>query len=68
MIELALIACLAAEPTKCKDVGLIFDSEAVTPMQCLMGAQPEIAKWVEAHPRWQVKRWSCRPAGKFAKI
>jgi hypothetical protein len=37
-------------------------------MQCMMRAQPEIAKWVDEHPRWTVKRWSCRPAGKFAKI
>jgi hypothetical protein len=68
MIELALIVCLSADPHKCKDVGLVYDSEALTPMQCLMRAQPEIAKWAETHPRWQVKRWTCRPAGKFAKI
>ncbi len=36
-------------------------------MQCLMRAQPEIAKWAEAHPKWNVKRWTCRPAGKIAK-
>jgi hypothetical protein len=68
MIELALVACLAADLTKCKDVGLVYDTESLTQMQCMMGAQPEIAKWVDEHPRWTVKRWSCRPAGKFAKI
>ncbi len=67
MIELALVVCLAAEPAKCKDVGLTYSSEDLTPQQCLLRAQPEIAKWVDTHPRWQVKRWSCRPAGHFAK-
>ena len=68
MIELALVVCLAADPTKCKDVGLVYDNEDLTPMQCLMRAQPEVAKWSEQHPKWNVKRWSCRPAGTVAKI
>jgi hypothetical protein len=32
----------------------------VTPMTCMIGAQPELAKWVEEHPNWKVSRWSCR--------
>lgn len=68
MIELALIACLTAEPGKCKDVGLIFQAESMTPKQCVMSAAPEIAKWTDEHPRWYVKRWTCRPAGTVAKI
>jgi hypothetical protein len=68
MLELALVACLADDPTRCKDVALIFSEEAVTPMQCLIGAQPQIAKWSEGHPRWVVKKWACRPAGRIAKI
>lgn len=68
MIELALVACLTADPTKCKDVGLVYDTESVTPMQCMMRAAPEVAKWTDEHPKWYVKRWSCRPAGKVAKI
>ncbi len=67
MIELALVVCLANEPAERKDVGLVYDSEALTPMQCLMRAQPEIAKWAESHPKWNVKRWTCRPAGQLAK-
>jgi hypothetical protein len=67
MIELALVVCLAADPTKCKDVGLVYDGESVTALQCVMRAPPEVAKWVDEHPRWQVKRWTCRPAGQYAK-
>jgi len=67
VLELAIVACLLDNPTKCKDVSLTY-IENVTPMQCMMSSQPEIVKWVEYHPRWFAKKWSCRPAGKFAKI
>ena len=67
MLELALIACLTDDPNRCKDVNLTYSSDDVTPMQCLMQAVPEIAKWTELHPKWVVKRWSCRPAGQLAK-
>lgn len=68
MIELVLLACLVDSPDRCKDVALTYSADAVTPMQCLMGAQPHIAQWSETHPNWQVRRWSCQPAGRVAKI
>jgi hypothetical protein len=68
MIELALVVCLAADTAKCKDVGLTYASESLTPQQCMMRAIPEVAKWTGEHPRWVVKKWSCRPAGHIAKI
>jgi hypothetical protein len=68
MIELLVSVCLISEPERCKDVSLVFDGDSVTPMQCMMGAQPEIARWIEANPKWQLKRWACQPAGQIAKI
>jgi hypothetical protein len=67
MIELILATCLLDEPTACKEVSLIYSVESVTLMQCMMGAQPEIARWSEAHPKWRVTRWSCAMAGQIAK-
>ncbi len=67
VIELFAAVCLIDNPTKCKDVSLIYAAEALTPMQCLMQAQPEVAKWIGEHPGWRIKRYSCRPAGQFAK-
>ncbi|WP_245841024.1 hypothetical protein [Puniceibacterium sediminis] len=32
----------------------------ITPMTCMMGAQPELAKWANEHPNWQVARWKCQ--------
>ncbi len=58
MIELLFIACLANDPTQCRERSLLFTG--VTPAQCLMGAQPELAKWVNTHPGDRIKSWRCR--------
>lgn len=67
MLELVLSVCQIADPSHCKDVRLNFAEENVTPMQCLMGGQVEIAKWINFHPDWQVAKWSCARAGLLAK-
>ena len=67
MIELAFIVCLIDSPDRCRDVGLTYSAENLTPMQCVIRAQPELAKWANEHPGWQVKRFTCRPAGQVAK-
>lgn len=59
MIELVFTACLISSPTQCEDKHLTF-AENMNPLQCLMGAQPELAKWNEAHPKWQINKWKCR--------
>ena len=68
MIELVVSVCLLTDPTKCKDVSLTYSAEDMTPYQCMMMSPQEIAKWSEGHPNWFAKRWSCRPAGRIAKI
>jgi hypothetical protein len=67
VIELLVAVCLIDHPSTCKDVSLIYSAEALTPMQCAMQAQPEIAKWIKEHPGWVTKRYTCRPAGRYAK-
>jgi hypothetical protein len=68
MLELVVSVCLLDEPARCKDVNLTFAAEGMSHMQCVMGAQPEIAKWIDTHPKWALKRWTCQTAGQFAKI
>ncbi len=67
MIELVLLACLVDEPDSCHDVGLAYSAENLTPMQCLMQAPPQMAKWVGEHPGWKIMKWTCRRAGRYAK-
>jgi hypothetical protein len=67
MIELVLLVCLASDPNSCREEGLIYSAENLTPMQCIMQAPPQMAKWVGEHPGWKVAKWTCRRAGKYAK-
>lgn len=68
MLELIDSVCLLGDPGRCKEVALNFAAEETTPHQCLMMAPPEIAKWVDSHPKWVATRWTCRLTGQVAKI
>ncbi len=57
MIELVFIACLSGSPEDCETRSLLYTD--ISPMTCLMGAQPELARWVATHPRWQIQSWRC---------
>lgn len=65
MIELLFVACLTTAPDECRERSMVFTD--ITPMTCLMGAQPELAKWVNAHPNFMVQSWRCR-AVSFAEM
>lgn len=70
-IKLAFVACSIANPNACQDHALSFSAEAenVTPMQCMMQAQTELAKWFSEHPGLRVARYKCDlDRGDVAKI
>lgn len=58
MIELLFVACLATAPEQCEQRSLLFTG--ISPNQCMMGAQPELAKWISTHPNEKIKSWQCR--------
>lgn len=68
MIELVIAVCMIDQPSQCKDVYLNFEAEAVTPQQCMMNGQMEMAKWLDEHPNYSIKKWRCGVAGQMAKI
>ncbi|HEX9881101.1 MAG TPA: hypothetical protein VGA65_01195 [Hyphomicrobium sp.] len=50
-------------------MSLSFAADSVTPQQCMMYGQFELAKWTNEHPGWQVKHgFKCGRAGRYAKI
>lgn len=59
MIELIFVACLQTSPSVCEEKSMQY-AEQMTPMACSMAAQPELARWTEAHPGWNVTRWKCQ--------
>lgn len=58
MIELIFVVCLSATPTTCENRAMQFVDMTTT--TCVMGAQPTLAQWVNEHPGWQIRRWTCR--------
>ncbi len=69
MIEVVALVCTMQSPLLCNDVNLVFAAESVTPQQCMMYGQMELAKWTVEHPGWKIVRgFKCGRAGRYAKI
>lgn len=62
MIKLVFLVCLAGSPDTCEEREIPIH-ETVTPMRCLMGAQPTLAEWRATHPGWRVASWRCEHEG-----
>jgi hypothetical protein len=58
MIELAFVACVKTMMHICEERSIAYLPD-VSLMSCMMQAQPELARWSEAHPELQVTRWRC---------
>ena len=68
MIELVFVTCSLLAGNTCREQSMTFSTEAVSLMQCTAFAQPILAQWVAEHPNWTApKRWTCQPAGLYAK-
>lgn len=57
MIELVIAACLATGP--CQDFRTLYDAREVSLITCITAGQPQVARWQQEHPLWQVRRWRC---------
>ena len=65
MIELIFTACLLTQIGTCREDRLVYTD--MTPMTCMMGAQTQLAEWVNGHPEWTISRWRCAPVDHVAK-
>ncbi len=61
MTELFFVVCLATSPDVCEQQSLHYPN--LNARACLFQAQPQLARWANEHPGWEVERWSCRVAG-----
>ncbi|WP_424928728.1 hypothetical protein [Amaricoccus tamworthensis] len=57
MIELVLTAC---QKEQCQEFSLFYDPYRISLMTCMIVGQQEAARWKASHPKWEIKRWSCR--------
>ena len=66
MIALVFVACMQTQPNVCQEQNLLF-AEAMSPMTCLMQAQPRLAEWANTHPGWRVGSWRCGRPEQFGE-
>jgi hypothetical protein len=60
MLAIVLSACLAYQPTVCRDYKIPVN-EGIDATHCITDAPPYFAQWAEEHPGWKIKRWHCAP-------
>lgn len=68
LITLFVTLCLISDPTSCKDHEIQFTQTqyiegqaiALTPFNCMMTAQSELAKFMVGHPKEKVAKFSCK--------
>lgn len=60
-MELLLWACLIESSSTCQMVKIPVHEEAhiELPTNCAQTGMLEAVKWMEAHPKWKVERWTC---------
>jgi hypothetical protein len=58
VFDLMLTVCLASDASHCRTEHIYFENDG-TEMQCMVRAQPHIARWMDSHPGFRVKRWEC---------
>ena len=58
MIEVIMTVCALAQPNQCEEQHLQYAWQGSL-RQCVMGAQPFLAQWINEHPKWSIVRWHC---------
>jgi hypothetical protein len=58
MIELVLVYCMVADPSRCMEQRPAFE-DPLSPAACMMSAERLAVDYVKDHPDWQFARWRC---------
>ena len=72
-LALFALTCVVDKPTvdpkistDCKYIQIEVNS--ATPVGCMMASPPLLAKWVDEHPGWTIRKWRCIPIGHTQEI
>jgi hypothetical protein len=57
-INLVLTVCSVMSPNSCEERNIIFAAD-FSLKQCVMAAQPYIARWAGEHPNWTTVKYRC---------
>jgi hypothetical protein len=58
MIAIVFTVCALAQPDRCEEQRLEYTSQGSL-KECVMAAQPYLAKWIGEHPMWGIKKFHC---------
>ncbi len=61
MLELVLIYCMIGMPDRCIERREVMD-DVSDGIQCMKHGETEAARYVAAHPKWQLVTWRCVPS------
>jgi hypothetical protein len=59
LAQLILVYCLAADPSRCIEQRPIVEEPGLGLVGCVVGAQPEAARWLATHPGYVLARYRC---------
>lgn len=60
MILVVATMCLVDRPDACQQKEWLMAGEAAVVSACQLHPSPPMVKWLEDHPEFTVKAWSCR--------
>lgn len=70
MIQLVLVYCLMSDNAACVEKRPMAE-EPMTPMACMVEAQPMASDFLRSHPRYHLASWRCeidKPVEKQAAL
>jgi hypothetical protein len=62
-MEIVLVVCLLADPSKCKEQRLEGVVETSDPGRCAVASVPYMAEWMNGHPAYKLVSWRCAKEG-----
>ena len=64
LVQLVLVYCLAAEPSRCVEQRPVPEQPGLGLMACIAGAQPAAARWLADRPDCVLARVRCEMGSK----
>jgi hypothetical protein len=58
MVALIVTVCALLDSASCHDETFYFESHGSL-NACMYEAPLYLAQWGSAHPKWQIRRWTC---------
>ncbi len=58
MVDLIVVVCSLTAGNACQEQHMFFESHGSL-AQCMVEAQPYLARWIGDHPDVSIKNWRC---------